>query len=287
MSRPKTVRGPDAPAPPASSAPRETNAPDAIAPLAAPAATATRGEGHVISEELSGVLLDAAVRALFDVSWGKARAWIDEGKITLDGAVVRDATRRVRKGSPLVRNMAARRVRDEDARGLSRDAVVHVDAHVVVVDKPSGVSTVPFDASLPGGGGGPAARAGKPRSGETEEGTTLDALVRDYLARTQKLSARAGGRAPLGVVHRIDKETSGLVVFTRTWQAKQSLTSQFRAHTTHRRYFALVHGAAESRTYRTNLIADRGDGVRGSLEALRGRGGRGLGEGQLAITHVE
>jgi 23S rRNA pseudouridine1911/1915/1917 synthase len=246
-------------------------------PLAAKDA-ANVGSEHTVSNELGGQLLDAVVRTLFSATWGKARAWIATGKVTVDGSLILDATRRVRPGATVVLAMAAPKPRPGGE--LARDAVVHLDAHVILVDKPSGVSTVPFDASLPG--------AGKARTiAHDDATTTLDALVRDFLERTQKLSARAGGRASLGVVHRIDKETSGLVVFTRTWQAKQSLTAQFRAHTTHRRYFALVHGRAASRTFRTHIIENRGDGLRGSLELMRGKRKGEQGQGQLAVTHVE
>jgi 23S rRNA pseudouridine1911/1915/1917 synthase len=82
-------------------------------------------------------------------------------------------------------------------------------------------------------------------------------------------------------VHRLDKETSGLVVFTRTWLAKQSLTAQFRQHTVHRRYLAIAHGDVRSRTVRSFLMEDRGDGLRGSARGTPGAGAR------EAITHVE
>src|SRR5208282_5256496 len=105
-----------------------------------------------------------------------------------------------------------------------------------------------------------------------------------------------GGRPSLGIVHRLDKETSGVIVFTRTWLAKQSLTQQFRVHTVHRRYLAIAHGAVRQQTFRSHLLADRGDGLRGSARGkataspskarLGPHQGRGEG-GQLAITHVE
>jgi 23S rRNA pseudouridine1911/1915/1917 synthase len=182
------------------------------------------------------------------------------------GEVVRtDPLFRVRDPSLVVLSMNAPKPR---APPLPEGAVVFVDAHVIVVDKPSGVSTVPYD--------------------EDETGT-LDERVREWLSRPspqrpdRKTRARGGGRPPLGVVHRLDKETSGLLVFTRTWLAKESLTGQFRAHTTTRRYVALVHGAVESQVFRSELFADRGDGLRGSRP--RGRRG-GEGEGQRAVTHV-
>ncbi len=246
--------------------------------LSAEAPAESVGGVREVPKELGGLLFDAVTRTLFEVSWNRARAWISTGKVTVDGSVLLDATRRVRAGQKLELSMHAPKPRPGGE--LPRSAVVHLDAHVVVVDKPSGISTVPYDASLPGAGKAPV-------KVHDDAATTLDALVRDFLERTQKLSTRAGGRASLGVVHRIDKETSGLVVFTRTLQAKQGLTAQFRAHTTHRRYFALVHGKAAPQTFRTHIIENRGDGLRGSLERMRGKRKGEQGQGQLAITHVD
>jgi 23S rRNA pseudouridine1911/1915/1917 synthase len=183
-----------------------------------------------------GTFLDACVRRLFALSWNEARAAIESGKIACDGEVLLQPTLFARVGSTLELNPNAKRPRPQT--DLSDDALVHVDAHVVVVEKPAGISTIPYD--------------------ETEVGT-LDVRVRAALGMQPGTN--------LGVVHRIDKETSGLVVFTRSWVAKQSLSSQFRAHTVHRRYLALVHGEMRSQTIRSHLIEDRGDGLRGSIEA--------------------
>jgi 23S rRNA pseudouridine1911/1915/1917 synthase len=211
---------------------------------------------YVPSAQLT--MLDAAVRAKFDLSWGKARAYVEHGKVRVDGVVCMQTTRFVRPGSVLELNLAAPRPRPD--RDLAPDVFVYQDAHVVVLNKPAGISTLPFD--------------------ESETGT-LHERVQYALSR-----GRAGEKAqpvPLGVVHRIDKETSGLLVMTRTWLAKQSLTSQFREHTVHRLYLALVHGRALSTTYQTHILDDRGDGLRGSYEARPRKGPR---EGQLAITHM-
>jgi 23S rRNA pseudouridine1911/1915/1917 synthase len=138
----------------------------------------------------------------------------------------------------------------------------------VVVAKPAGVSTVPYD------------------EGETD---TLEARIRGWL--TERGFAPRGVRPSLGIVHRLDKETTGLVVFTRTWLAKQSLTSQFRAHTVHRRYLALAHGDVRSSVIRTVLVGDRGDGLRGSAGPERrrviARAPRGATDARAAVTHVE
>jgi 23S rRNA pseudouridine1911/1915/1917 synthase len=192
------------------------------------------------------------VRAAFGASWGKARAWIASGKVTVEGEVVTEPTARVREGAKVELRMSAPRPRPG---ALDPDRIVHVDAHVVVVSKPAGMSTIPYD--------------------EDEKGT-LDERVRALLSRTSK----GKGRPALGVVHRIDKETSGLVVFTRTWLAKQKLAAQFRAHTVHRRYLAIAHGDVRARTIRSHLVENRGDGLRGSAR-------HNATHGQLAVTHVE
>ena len=212
---------------------------------------------QAVPRELAGEPLDAVVRAVFGTSWGKARSWIASGKVFVDGAPVTDALRRIGGAAAIELRMNAPRPRTQE---LARDRFLHVDAHVVVVSKPAGVSTIPYD--------------------DAESGT-LDELVRAHLART---SPDARGRPALGVVHRLDKETSGVIVFTRTWLAKKSLTQQFRDHTVHRRYLAIAHGAVRAQTIRSHLVEDRGDGLRGTSNR---RGGRADAAGQLAITHIE
>src|SRR5947209_19947020 len=84
------------------------------------------------------------------------------------------------------------------------------------------------------------------------------------------LIARTAGRSDKGhlprlrVVHRLDKETSGLVVFARTVPAERGLGKQFHAHTVIRRYLALVPGFVPPQRIATRLVRDRGDGRRGS-----------------------
>lgn len=216
-----------------------------------------RSDEKTVPPELGGKQLDGVVRALWALPWTKARAMVQRGKVALDGAVVTELERRVRAGQSVDLDPARPSPKHKDDLGGS--AIVHLDAHVVVVRKPPGISTVPYD--------------------EREQGT-LDERVRAILAKR----AGGGARPSLGVVHRIDKETSGLVVFTRSWLAKQSLSKQFRDHTTERRYLAIVHGVARDRTHRSHLIADRGDGLRGSFEARARKSPRV--EGQLAVTHV-
>ncbi len=165
-------------------------------------------------------------------SWAEVRRLIETGKVSINGDVQRETAARVPGGAHIELRMAAARHREGPR--LPAGAIVHVDAHVVVVQKPSGISTVPYD--------------------ENETGT-LDELVRAELGRKEP---------PLGIVHRIDKETSGLVLFARSLAAKLDLKNQFRVHSVRRRYRAIVHGSVKDRTIFSRLIQDRGDGRRGS-----------------------
>jgi 23S rRNA pseudouridine1911/1915/1917 synthase len=134
---------------------------------------------------------------------------------------------------------------------------------VVVVDKPAGLTTMRHAEE--------AAEFG--RRARRYLPPTLEDLLPDLLART-----RSGRPASVRAVHRIDKDTSGLVVFARTPEAARGLGRQFRGHTVERTYLALVRGRARPGRIESWLVRDRGDGRRGSS----GRAG----EGQQAVTHV-
>jgi 23S rRNA pseudouridine1911/1915/1917 synthase len=145
----------------------------------------------------------------------------------------------------------------------------------VVVEKPAGLTTVRHAEEA--AEFGPRARRFLP--------PTLSDILPELLAKANKRRRRSPGRrlrGPSGstkvrAVHRLDKETSGLVVFARTPEAERHLGKQFRAHSIERRYQAIVRGQARSGTIETKLVGDRGDGRRGSTVT---------GAGQRAVTHV-
>jgi len=82
---------------------------------------------------------------------------------------------------------------------------------------------------------------------------------------------------PVLVVHRLDKLTSGLLVYAKTSGVARRLARQFEAHAVERAYACVAHGALETQTIRSRLVRNRGDGLRGS-----GTGD----EGKDAVTHV-
>jgi 23S rRNA pseudouridine1911/1915/1917 synthase len=213
---------------------------------------------------VTGRKLAAALHESLGMSWSEARSAVATGKVTVDGHIVLDERQTLSPKAIVAFDPARPRPHKSRLAELERKAVVYIDPAVVVVDKPSGISTVPFGDETP-----------------EEARATLDALVREILANKTSATGKGRGRAPLGVVHRLDKDTSGLLVFARTLAAKKHLSQQFRQHTTMRKYVAIVHGALrKNATYRSMLVEDRGDGIRGSAGSSR------IG-GQLAVTHVE
>ena len=200
--------------------------------------------------------LAAVVREQTGVSWSRARSLCADGCVTVDGEPWLDPATRVPAGVSIV----VRQDGPKPERGpLAKDAIIHADRDIVVVEKPPGMLTVADEA------------------GNRE---TLAEYVRTLLRRT------GGGDVGLGVVHRIDRDTSGLVVFTRTAEAKRVLAAAFRAHDIDRVYHAIAHGRVGETSIESELVMDRGDGLRGSRGSFR-RGGGGLSAGaRRSVTHV-
>lgn len=212
------------------------------APRKGPPRARPRPVKEPASERPKEPTLAAKVREQLGCSWNDARAHVEHGRVKVNGVVADDGAARVPEGASIEIDVNAPRVR----RGVLDPArVVYVDREVVVVDKPSGTLTLPYE----------------------DERDTLVELLRAQLRRMDKSKVRFD--PPLGVVHRLDKDTTGLLVFARSLHAKRALEDQFRAHTVERAYLALVHGEARDAQYDTHLIEDRGDGLRGSWGVFR------------------
>jgi 23S rRNA pseudouridine1911/1915/1917 synthase len=130
--------------------------------------------------------------------------------------------------------------------------VLFEDRHLLIVDKPAGLLSVP----------------------------TPDRECDTLLERASRyLQLRHGGRPYLGVVHRLDKDTSGALAFARSPQVLHALQALFKAHTIERQYLAVVEGSPhlDAGTIDLPLIADRGDRRRGVARRDE--------EGRHAVTH--
>lgn len=196
-------------------------------------------EAHATAETDAGMRLDAFVARFTSVgSRTRARKAIETGKVTIDGdvagrgdlgrpldpgAVVAIEWSRPRTSKPFAK---ARRTLD-----ASQLAVIYEDAHVLALDKPAGLLT---DA------------ASREQRRDRE---TLFQRVRDYL-RPQK-------KRPF-IVHRIDRDTSGVVLVAKTPEAHDALATQFRHNRPERTYWVAVQGApAEDHgTFRDLLLWD-------------------------------
>jgi 23S rRNA pseudouridine1911/1915/1917 synthase len=216
-----------------------------------------------VPTEQAGMTLAAIVRChLPGQSWNKVRQMIGSRRIKVGEDLCLDPARRLREGD-LVEVLAFSAPKPRERQHTS---IRYLDKHVVVVEKPSGISTVrhPLERDWP--------------SSRKTLSPTLEELVPPLVAEQER---RKGKRAAerLRVVHRLDKATSGLVVFARTAEAEKGLGRQFRAHTVVRRYIAVVPGQPVPQRIATFLVRDRGDKRRGSTQLA--------GLGKEAITHIE
>jgi 23S rRNA pseudouridine1911/1915/1917 synthase len=186
----------------------------------------TAGDGSRVTftagEAEAGLRLDQALAARVPgLSRRRARLLLDIGGVFVDGRRVKVAGRLVHAGEKIAANLGGaleratpqtgRDARARDEARLPPHTIVFEDEDVVVVDKPAGLLTSPTPES-----------------------------DRNNLA---SLLARREGGAPVHVVHRIDLETSGLLVFAKTEDANRVLSERFRTHDLEREYLAVVAGA--------------------------------------------
>jgi 23S rRNA pseudouridine1911/1915/1917 synthase len=213
-----------------------------------------------ISDSQAGLTLASLVREILPgTSWSKARDLCRDGRVWVDGVAATDSARRLSAGERIELRFAG-----PSRRESVTDLIAHLDTDVVVVRKPAGLLTVPF---------------------ERDDRDTLLALARVAVRRLEAQRGRSGGLT-LRAVQRLDKETSGLVVFARSVPAQRHLQSQLAARTVTRRYLAIVHGAAADAVYETLLVPDRGDGLRGSWGVFRPARGTPPEEAREAVTRV-
>ncbi len=193
-------------------------------------------------EPATAPLLARLREAFPDSSMRRLRAWLAAGRVRVNGAVVREARAPVRSDDALSLGPPAQAPFPSELR------LVHENEVLLVVDKPPGLLTI---------------------ATERERERTVYHLLREYLA------TRRPARRPF-VVHRLDRETSGLLVFATTPPAKRHLQDQFEQRNAQRVYAAVVEGRLrdDAGTLASRLVQDRGLRVRSDPEA-----------GRTAITH--
>lgn len=194
------------------------------------------------------IRIDKLVAERFALSRRAAQEAVRNGRVELAGVLCDEPGREVEPDADLA--FFPNRPKARKVAGRLR--VLHEDRYVLIVDKPAGLLTLPTP--------------------ERERDTLLDRVGR-YLV------LRYGGRPYAGVVHRLDKDTSGALAFARSPEAVRAFQELFRAHDIERQYLAVVEGVMprEAGTIDLALVTDRGDLRRGVA--------RRPGEGRRAVTH--
>jgi 23S rRNA pseudouridine1911/1915/1917 synthase len=216
----------------------------------------------VVTGSERGQTLAAVLKVRLHVSWSAAREIIDKGQVKIAGIRCSDPVRRLKPGQRVALATANRNKPKFAAKPapestpLPAIAIRYIDDHILVVEKPSGLTTMRH----------------------ASEAAEFGARGRKFLPKTMAdwLPQIAGDGLPIIAVHRVDRDTTGLVVFARNKQAEQVLGRQFRAHSIDRRYLALVRGRPKPGRIESMFVLDRGDGRRGSSPT----------DGQRAVTHV-
>nr|WP_047169761.1 RluA family pseudouridine synthase [Sphingomonas sp. Y57] len=173
----------------------------------------------VVPQEAEGWRLDRALAAaLPTLSRERLKALISSGQVSqADGTLARDPAMKVAPGARFAVIVPDPAPAHNEAQDIPL-VVVHEDEHLIVVDKPAGLVVHPA--------------AGNP------DGTLVNALLHHCRG---SLSGIGGVERP-GIVHRIDKDTSGLMVAAKTDPAHVGLAAQFARHSIDRRYRAIVAG---------------------------------------------
>ncbi|MSR49804.1 MAG: ribosomal large subunit pseudouridine synthase D [Planctomycetaceae bacterium] len=222
----------------------------------------TKNIQYKVSLENEGATLATIVRNLKpDLSWSRIKKLIAQRHIKISNDVCLDPARRVRAAEEVELLVKP------DGKALDKQEIVirHLDEHLVVVEKPPGVNSVRH----------PAERTWK--ESRKSLSPTLEDLVTKQIAFLSKKDVKSKS-ARLRVVQRLDKETSGLLVFARTADAERGLGMQFFNHSVERKYLALIPGTIAPQSIESILVRDRGDGRRGSAPFSQ--------PGKKAVTHV-
>ncbi|HEV2363859.1 MAG TPA: RluA family pseudouridine synthase [Caulobacteraceae bacterium] len=196
---------------------------------------------------LSGRLDRALAAALPEVSRSRLQALIANGSVRWQGAIVGDPAARPAPGVYVI-DIPAPEPAEPEPEPLPLK-VLFEDADLIVIDKPAGMSAHP----------GPGNRAGT--------------LVNALLHHCGPSLLGIGGVARPGIVHRLDKDTSGVMVAAKTERAHRGLAAQFAAHDIERAYVAFTRGAPKTRS--GNLVTRIGRSPRHRQKmAVLARGGR-------------
>src|SRR5512133_687451 len=187
--------------------------------------TQARSETLVVAPEEAGERLDRVLAArVAELSRSRHKALILAGRVAIDGATIRDPGHRVNAGGTIALDLPAPQDVEIKAENIPL-TVVFEDDELIVLDKPAGLVVHPAAGNW--------------------SGTLVNALI----AHCGDSLSGVGGEKRPGIVHRLDKDTTGLMVVAKTDRAHQVLSRQFADHgrsgALRRGYLAFVWGVPE------------------------------------------
>ena len=207
----------------------------------------------IVFEECDSLRADVFCASSADISRSRAASLIEEGNVTVNGKVITKKAK-LQKGDVIEITLPEPREYEVSAEDIPLD-IVYEDEHLLVVNKPKGMVVHPAAGNY--------------------DGTLVNALMYHC---GDSLSGINGVMRP-GIVHRIDKNTSGLLMVAKNDFAHNSLAHQIKEHSFTREYAAVVYGNVKSDSGTVNAPIDRHPKKRKQMAVVDG--------GRKAITHYE
>jgi 23S rRNA pseudouridine1911/1915/1917 synthase len=209
-----------------------------------------------LSAEQAGWRLDRALAAAVPtLSRERLKSLISSGGVIGEaGEAVRDPATKARTGARFDVHVPEPRPAHNEAQDIAIE-IIYEDEHLLVVDKPAGMVVHPAAGNL--------------------DGTLVNALLHHCAGRLSGI----GGVARPGIVHRIDKDTSGLLVVAKTDVAHEGISAQFARHSIDRRYQAIVGGLPNPTSGTVDAALARSSANRQKMAIVS------EGRGKRAVTH--
>lgn len=214
--------------------------------------------GTILASSGSGARLDKALADATGLSRARIQNLIEEGRVDVAGKTATSASAKVAAGTPFRIILAAAMPAAAQPEDIPL-TIAYEDQHLVVVDKPAGMVVHPAVGNI--------------------TGTLVNALLHHCRGQLSGIN----GVARPGIVHRIDKDTSGLLVIAKSDAAHEGLAAQFAAHTVHRRYIAVCAGHPSPPEGTINARIGRSDADRKKMTVLPNNSSRG----KSAVTHYK
>ena len=178
----------------------------------------------IINKEQKDLRLDQALTTLTKFTRSQIKILLSNANIQINDKIIKDASYKVRVGEKYILNLSIPRKQKFEAEDIPLN-VIFEDEDIIIINKYAGMVTHP----APG----------------NQSGTLVNALL-NYIKKDNLSSINSDHRP--GIVHRLDKETSGLIVIAKNNQSHLHLANQFKDHTISRKYRAIVWGIPSKQT---------------------------------------